>query len=94
MGLDLPPFNGLRLFEAAARCGTFKRAAQEPNLIYGSAAHRKRNSSNGYRSAQIYSASGMEQSLRAIMDIRAQLAFLHFRPQQRPVRFPGFSCAG
>jgi len=36
----------------------------------------------------------MEQSLRAIMDIRAQLAFLHCRPRQGPVRFSGFSCAG
>jgi LysR family transcriptional regulator, glycine cleavage system transcriptional activator len=35
MGLDLPPFNGLRLFEAAARCGSFKRAAQELNLTSG-----------------------------------------------------------
>src|SRR5215469_7628349 len=28
---------------------------------------------NGHRCAQIYSASGMERSLRAIMDVRAQM---------------------
>jgi LysR family transcriptional regulator, glycine cleavage system transcriptional activator len=39
MGLDLPPFNGLRLFEAAARCGSFKRAAQELNLTSGAISH-------------------------------------------------------
>jgi hypothetical protein len=31
MGL-IPPLNGLRLFEAAARCGSFKLAAQELNV--------------------------------------------------------------
>jgi LysR family transcriptional regulator, glycine cleavage system transcriptional activator len=36
MALDLPPLNGLRLFEAAARCGSFKGAAQELNLTPGS----------------------------------------------------------
>ena len=39
MGLDLPPFNGLRLFEAAARCRSFKRAAQELNLTSGAISH-------------------------------------------------------
>jgi LysR family transcriptional regulator, glycine cleavage system transcriptional activator len=39
MGLDLPPFNGLRLFEAAARRGSFKRAAQELNLTSGAISH-------------------------------------------------------
>src|ERR1700751_3453152 len=39
MGLNLPPFNGLRLFEAAARCGSFKRAAQELNLTSGAISH-------------------------------------------------------
>lgn len=38
MGLNLPPFNGLRLFEAAARCGSFKRA-QELNLTSGAISH-------------------------------------------------------
>src|SRR6201982_3681321 len=32
MALRLPPLSGLRLFEAAARCGSFKRAAQELNV--------------------------------------------------------------
>ena len=32
MALRLPPLSGLRLFEAAARCGSFKRAAQELDL--------------------------------------------------------------
>jgi LysR family glycine cleavage system transcriptional activator len=35
----LPPLNGLRLFEAAARCGSFKRAAQELNLTPGAISH-------------------------------------------------------
>jgi LysR family glycine cleavage system transcriptional activator len=39
MGLDLPSFNGLRLLEAAARCGSFKRAAQELNLTSGAISH-------------------------------------------------------
>jgi LysR family transcriptional regulator, glycine cleavage system transcriptional activator len=39
MGFDLPPLNGLRLFEAAARCGSFKRAAQELNLTPGAISH-------------------------------------------------------
>jgi hypothetical protein len=39
MRLRLPPFNGLRLFEAAARCGSFKRAAQELNLTPGAVSH-------------------------------------------------------
>jgi DNA-binding transcriptional LysR family regulator len=39
MALNLPPLNGLRLFEAAARCGSFKRAAQELNLTPGAISH-------------------------------------------------------
>ncbi|MGA7231147.1 MAG: LysR family transcriptional regulator [Xanthobacteraceae bacterium] len=39
MGFDLPPLNGLRLFEAAARCGSFKRAAEELNLTPGAISH-------------------------------------------------------
>jgi LysR family transcriptional regulator, glycine cleavage system transcriptional activator len=35
MAFRLPPLSGLRLFEAAARCGSFKRAAQELNLTPG-----------------------------------------------------------
>ena len=35
----LPPLNGLRLFEAAARCGSFKLAAQELNLSPGAVSH-------------------------------------------------------
>ena len=38
MGL-IPPLNGLRLFEAAARCGSFKLAAQELNLTPGAVSH-------------------------------------------------------
>lgn len=32
MAVRLPPLGGLRLFEAAARCGSFKQAALELNL--------------------------------------------------------------
>ena len=39
MALKLPPLSGLRLFEAAARCGSFKRAAQELNLTPGALSH-------------------------------------------------------
>jgi LysR family transcriptional regulator, glycine cleavage system transcriptional activator len=39
MALDLPPLNALRLFEAAARRGSFKRAAQELNLTPGAISH-------------------------------------------------------
>jgi LysR family transcriptional regulator, glycine cleavage system transcriptional activator len=39
MVLNLPPLNGLRLFEAAARCGSFKCAAQELNLTPGAISH-------------------------------------------------------
>jgi LysR family transcriptional regulator, glycine cleavage system transcriptional activator len=39
MGLKLPPLNSLRLFETAARCGSFKRAAQELNLTPGAISH-------------------------------------------------------
>ena len=39
MVLNLPPLNGLRLFEAAARCGSFKRAAQELSLTPGAISH-------------------------------------------------------
>jgi LysR family transcriptional regulator, glycine cleavage system transcriptional activator len=39
MRLRLPPLNGLRLFEAAARRGSFKRAAQELNLTPGAVSH-------------------------------------------------------
>ncbi len=39
MPLRLPPLSGLRLFEAAARCGSFKRAAQELNLTPGAFSH-------------------------------------------------------
>ena len=38
MGL-IPPLNGLRLFEAAARCGSFKLAAQELDLTPGAVSH-------------------------------------------------------
>jgi len=38
MGL-IPPLNGLRLFEAAARCGSFKLAAQESKLTPGAVSH-------------------------------------------------------
>ena len=38
MGL-IPPLNGLRLFEAAARCGSFKLAAQELNITPGAVSH-------------------------------------------------------
>jgi LysR family transcriptional regulator, glycine cleavage system transcriptional activator len=39
MALRLPPLSGLRLFEAAARCGSFKRDAQELNLTPGALSH-------------------------------------------------------
>lgn len=39
MALKLPPLSGLRLFEAAARCGTFKQAAMELNLTPGALSH-------------------------------------------------------
>jgi LysR family glycine cleavage system transcriptional activator len=39
MALKLPPLGGLRLFEAAARCGTFKQAAMELNLTPGALSH-------------------------------------------------------
>jgi LysR family transcriptional regulator, glycine cleavage system transcriptional activator len=39
MAPKLPPLNGLRLFEAAARCSSFKRAAQELNLTPGALSH-------------------------------------------------------
>src|SRR5262252_584808 len=39
MALRLPPLSGLRLFEAAARCGSFKRAAHELNLTPGAISH-------------------------------------------------------
>jgi DNA-binding transcriptional LysR family regulator len=39
MALRLPPLSGLRLYEAAARCGSFKRAAQELNLTPGALSH-------------------------------------------------------
>ena len=39
MALRLPPLSSLRLFEAAARCGSFKRAAQELNLTPGALSH-------------------------------------------------------
>jgi len=39
MPIRLPPLSGLRLFEAASRCGSFKRAAQELNLTPGALSH-------------------------------------------------------
>jgi LysR family glycine cleavage system transcriptional activator len=39
MPLRLPPLSGLRLFEAAARCGSFKRAAYELDLTPGAFSH-------------------------------------------------------
>jgi len=39
MAIRLPPLSGLRLFEAAARCGSFKRAAAELNLTPGALSH-------------------------------------------------------
>jgi LysR family transcriptional regulator, glycine cleavage system transcriptional activator len=39
MPLRLPPLSGLRLFEAAARCGSFKRAANELDLTPGAFSH-------------------------------------------------------
>jgi LysR family transcriptional regulator, glycine cleavage system transcriptional activator len=39
MALRLPPLGGLRLFEAAGRCGSFKRAAQELTLTPGALSH-------------------------------------------------------
>src|SRR5262249_47902772 len=39
MAMRLPPLSGLRLFEAAARCGSFKRAAQELSLTPGALSH-------------------------------------------------------
>ena len=39
MALKLPPLSALRLFEAAARCGSFKQAAHELNLTPGALSH-------------------------------------------------------
>jgi LysR family transcriptional regulator, glycine cleavage system transcriptional activator len=39
MALKLPPLSGLRLFEAAARCGSFKAAAHELNLTPRALSH-------------------------------------------------------
>jgi DNA-binding transcriptional LysR family regulator len=39
MPIRLPPLSGLRLFEAAARCGSFKRAAYELGLTPGAFTH-------------------------------------------------------
>ncbi|HET8918627.1 MAG TPA: LysR substrate-binding domain-containing protein [Xanthobacteraceae bacterium] len=39
MALKLPPLSGLRLFEAATRCGTFKAAADELGLTPGALSH-------------------------------------------------------
>jgi LysR family transcriptional regulator, glycine cleavage system transcriptional activator len=39
MALRLPPLSGLRLFEAAARCGSFKLAAHELNPTPGAVSH-------------------------------------------------------
>jgi LysR family transcriptional regulator, glycine cleavage system transcriptional activator len=39
VALKLPPLSGLRLFEAAARCGSFKQAAHELNLTPGALSH-------------------------------------------------------
>ncbi len=39
MAIRLPPLSGLRLFEAAARYGSFKRAAYELNLTPGAFSH-------------------------------------------------------
>jgi LysR family transcriptional regulator, glycine cleavage system transcriptional activator len=39
MPMRLPPLSGLRLFEAAARCGSFKQAAHELNLTPGALSH-------------------------------------------------------
>ena len=39
MAIRLPPLSGLRLFEAAARCGSFKLAAQELNLTPSALSH-------------------------------------------------------
>lgn len=39
MALKLPPLSGLRLFEAAARSGSFKQAAYELNLTPGAVSH-------------------------------------------------------
>jgi LysR family transcriptional regulator, glycine cleavage system transcriptional activator len=39
MALRLPPLSGLRLFEAAARCGSFKLAAHELNLTPRAVSH-------------------------------------------------------
>ncbi|MGN6750417.1 MAG: LysR substrate-binding domain-containing protein [Xanthobacteraceae bacterium] len=39
MPIQLPPLSGLRLFEAAARCGSFKRAAHELSLTPGAFSH-------------------------------------------------------
>jgi LysR family glycine cleavage system transcriptional activator len=39
MPLRLPPLSGLRLFEAAARCGSFKAAAHELGLTPGALSH-------------------------------------------------------
>jgi len=39
MAIRLPPLNGLRLFEVAARCGSFKLAARELNLTPGALSH-------------------------------------------------------
>lgn len=38
-GAQVPPLSGLRLFEAAARCGSFKQAAHELNLTPGAFSH-------------------------------------------------------
>ena len=38
MGL-IPPLNGLRLFEAAGRCGSFKLAAEELKITPGAVSH-------------------------------------------------------
>jgi hypothetical protein len=47
MPLKLPPLNSLRLFEAAARCGSFKRAAEELKLTPGAISHDISSSKNG-----------------------------------------------
>jgi LysR family transcriptional regulator, glycine cleavage system transcriptional activator len=43
MGFKLPPLSSVRVFEAAARCGSFKNAAEELNITASAVSHAVQN---------------------------------------------------
>ncbi|MFY7856177.1 MAG: LysR substrate-binding domain-containing protein [Rubrivivax sp.] len=91
-GLRLPSIDGLRAFEAAARCGTFERAADEL-AVTASAVSKRVGTLEDLLGIELFSRSGKTLRLTAsgreyLGQVREALGLLAAVPLHRPSRRP------